>query len=174
MPFTHQRHSNVSALAIRPVNTIVVGCGARIRFRVVIGHSVAQSHFKRGDAAVVGDAMLARNRSSTVGIVAVNGLHIALDVSLIKQTPTNLQITTHSFGYGVRQGVRIMDGAYQLADAHEHIEPVLGAPLFVDVLHDDDHAAEFIRLMAKWNADYARPDLFTVGRGVKHFAAGTD
>src|ERR1041385_894137 len=104
----------------------------------------------------------------------MHDLQIALDVSLIEQTPPHLQMSPQSFCHGVRQLVRILNRAYQLTDTYEHVETILGESLFVDVLYDDDHAAHFIRLVAKRNTEHARPDLFAIGSGVEHFAAGTD
>src|SRR6185503_5801757 len=100
----------------------------------------------------------------------MNNLEIALDVSLIEQTPPNVQMTPQSLRNCVRQLVRILDRAHQLTHTHEHVEPVLSASLLVDVLHDDDHAAQFIGLIAKRNTEHTRPDLLPIGARVKHFA----
>src|ERR1041384_3119467 len=104
----------------------------------------------------------------------MNNLEITIDLTLIEQTAPHFQMTAHCLCSGVRQVVRILDRADQLADAHEHIEPVLSASLFVDILHDDDHAAQLISLITKRHTEHARPDLFSISRGVKHFATGTD
>src|SRR5678815_825386 len=103
----------------------------------------------------------------------MNDLDIALDVSLIEQTTTHVEVTADCFRDRVRQLVWLLDCAYQLANADEHVEAVLSASLYIDVLHDDDDAAQLIRHIAKWSAEYARPDLFAVGAGVEHLAAGT-
>ncbi len=75
--------------------------------------------------------MLTRNRFDTIAIIPVDDLEIAPDVSLVKQTTTNLEMSADSFGNCVREFVRIVQRAYQLADSCQHRKPALGKVAFL-------------------------------------------
>src|SRR5689334_6212984 len=103
----------------------------------------------------------------------MDDLQIAFEVSLIEQTPAHVEVDADCLGDGVRQLVWIVQRADQLADSNEHLEPLLRASLFVDVLDDDHDASQLERLIAKRNGEHTRPDLLAVRTCVQHLDAGT-